>query len=234
MPILMLSLAGCNTGKLNIGAPDEGIKPIKQSSSWWEPRHNEKISLAKNAKIDLLMIGDSITHGWEKAGKDVWQQFYQDKNSLNLGFSGDRTEHVLWRLQNGAVDGISPKLIVLMIGTNNTGYRMVSADSTAKGISEIVSELRVRLPMSKILLVGIFPREHSPNHILRQRNEAVNQLISTLADNEIVHYLNINEIFLDNNRFLRKELMPDLLHPNRLGYQLWAKAMASTISQLMK
>ena len=234
MPLLILSIASCVTSNLDISAPVESIKPVKQSGGWWEPRHNEKIKQAKNTKVDLLMIGDSITHGWEKAGKDVWQQFYQDKNALNLGFSGDRTEHVLWRLQNGAVDGITPKLIVLMIGTNNTGYRRVPADYTVQGISEIVSELRIRLSMSKILMLAIFPREHSPKHVLRQRNKEVNQLISTLADNEIVHYLNINEIFLDNNQILRKETMPDLLHPNRLGYQLWAKAMAPTISQLMK
>jgi len=234
MPLLVLSLVGCTIFGFQNNNLIESVIPVKKSSGWWELRHNEKINQAKNTEIDLLMIGDSITHGWENAGKEVWKEFYQDKNAMNLGFSGDRTEHVLWRIQNGAVHDVTPKLIVLMIGTNNTGHRMVPAGHTAKGISTIISELRIRLPMSKILLVGIFPRQHSSTNILRQRNNEVNQLISKLDDNEVVFYLNINEVFLDKNKILDTKIMPDLLHPSRLGYQLWAEAMTATINRLME
>jgi beta-glucosidase len=229
-PLLVVFLSHCDQHI-------QAVKPVKQNApwtvDWWEPRHNEKLKQAKNTEIDLLMIGDSITHGWETTGVTVWQQYYQDKKAFNLGFYGDRTEHVLWRLQNGEVDGMSPKLTVLMIGTNNTGSRMDPAEHTAKGISAIVSELRTRLPMSKILLLGIFPRHYSPHSEMRLRNKEINQLISRLADGNSIYYQNINEIFLDDNQVLQEKLMPDFLHLNSLGYQLWAKAMTPTINRLM-
>ncbi|MHA2937887.1 platelet-activating factor acetylhydrolase IB subunit [Vibrio sp. RC27] len=235
IPILAFSLSCSATNNLDDNVPN--VKPdsprVAWDKDWWEKRHNAKIKQAKNAEIDLLMLGDSITHRWEMAGSAVWQQYYQDKNAFNLGFSGDKTEQVLWRLQNGAVDNMSPKLTVLMIGTNNTGQRMDPAEDTAKGISAIVSELRTRLPMSKILLLGIFPRNHSPNDEMRLRNQEINQLIRSLDDNKSVYFLNINEIFIDDKQILNQKLMPDLLHPNSEGYQRWAEAMAPTINRLM-
>ena len=123
------------------------------------PRHEAKLAERKAmGKVDLLMIGDSITHGWEDTGKQTWDKYYANRNALNLGFSGDRTEHVIWRFQNGAIDDIDPKLAVIMIGTNNTGHRQENAEHTAVGIKRIIYELQIRLPETKILLLGIFPR----------------------------------------------------------------------------
>lgn len=213
------------------------VTPVKQDASWaedwWEKRHNEKVLLAKNTEIDLLMVGDSITHLWESKGASVWEQFYEPRKAFNLGFSGDRTEHVLWRIRNGALDNMSPKLTVLMIGTNNTGHRKEPAEHTVKGIKEILSEFRTRLPGSKVLLLGIFPRHNTPNSEMRMRNDEINLLISKLNDDDMIYYLDINEVFLDDNNLPRKELMPDLLHPNSLGYSKWAEAMEPTILRLM-
>ncbi len=235
--LLLVSLLGCTQTEQNSSLPLYSINPVKQDASWaiewWEKRHNEKIQKAKSTEIDLLMLGDSITHGWETSGATVWKEFYQLRKAFNLGFSGDRTEHVLWRLQNGAVDHMNPKLTVLMIGTNNTGHRMDPAEHTAEGVKAILSELRARLPASKILLLGIFPRHHSPDNEMRLRNEEINRLISNLEDDSVVYYLNINNIFLDKDGTLKNELMPDLLHPNNLGYQQWARAVEPTISRLM-
>lgn len=95
------------------------VTPVPRAKpDWWMPRHQAVLDRVSQGNVDLLMIGDSITHGWENSGKAVWDQYYAPRNAANLGFGGDRTEHVLWRLQNGEVDNIDPKLAVLMIGTN--------------------------------------------------------------------------------------------------------------------
>jgi lysophospholipase L1-like esterase len=222
---------------LNAEAP-LSVRPEIQTAEWavewWGPRHVKKLEEIKSRPIDLLMIGDSIKHGWENKGRKTWQKFYSHRNAINLGFSGDRTEHVLWRLQNGAVGGVSPKLAVIMIGTNNTGHRKDPAIETALGIKEIVSELRTRLPSTRILLLAVFPRGTHIEDVERKINNQVNNIISTFSNGKTVFYLNVNDVFLDKNGVLSKQIMPDLLHPNSKGYEMWANAMESTIVRLMR
>ncbi len=218
--------------------PKFSVEPVEQNApwavDWWRIRHDEQIELAKGADVDLVFIGDSITHGWEDEGADVWQEYYQDRNALNLGFSGDRTEHVRWRLQNGAVDGMTPSLVVLMIGTNNTGHRMDPAAYTAEGIEHVVADLREMLPRTRVLVLGIFPRQYSPYNEMRKRTNEINQLVSSLGDGEMVHYLDISHAFLRDDATLRDDLMPDLLHLNAEGYRVWAEAMEPTIKKLLQ
>ncbi len=214
------------------------LKPEVQTAawaqSWWMPRHQEKLeAIKKQEKVDLLMIGDSITHGWESGGRKVWDEYYAKRNAFNLGFSGDRTEQVLWRFQHGEIDGISPKLAVVMIGTNNTGHRQDKPEDTAAGIKAIIGQLRERLPETKILLLAIFPRGEKPEDSLRKLNDATNKILATCADNEHVFFLDINKRFLDENGVLSKSIMPDRLHPNAEGYAIWAEAMEPMIQKLM-
>jgi lysophospholipase L1-like esterase len=210
------------------------VQTAEWAQPWWMPRHKEKLEALKTiGTVDLLMIGDSITHGWEGGGKAVWDKFYAERNAFNIGFSGDRTENVLWRLQHGAVDGISPKLAVLMIGTNNAGHRQDKAEHTAAGVKAIVIELRKRLPKMKVLLLAIFPRGATADDPLRQLNDATNKIISTYVDGKSIFFLDINKAFLTEDAVLTKDIMPDLLHPNTGGYGLWAKAMEPTIKKLM-
>ncbi len=210
------------------------VQTAKWAVKWWMPRHKQKIAdLAKKKRVDLLMIGDSITHGWEGRGKATWQKYYAQRNAFNIGFSGDRTENVLWRLQNGAISGISPKLAVLMIGTNNAGHRREKSQHTALGIKTILKELKKRLPKTKILVLAIFPRGAKPNDHLRKLNVATNKIIAKYADNKSIFFLDINPVFLDRNGDLPKSIMPDRLHPNQKGYEIWAKAMEPTIKRLM-
>ena len=210
------------------------IQTAEWVQSWWMPRHKEKLAALKSQEqIDLIMIGDSITHGWEGGGRKVWDRYYAQRHTLNLGFSGDRTEHVIWRLQHGAVDGISPKLAVVMIGTNNAGHRQDKPDHTAAGVKAIIHELRDRLPQTKILLLAIFPRGRDANDPLRKLNDATNKILAGCADKEHVFYLDINAEFLANNGALPKSIMPDLLHPNEKGYEIWAKAMEPMVQELM-
>jgi lysophospholipase L1-like esterase len=218
-----------------VQAVQPDVQTAEWAESWWMPRHEQKLSEKdKMGRVDLLMIGDSITHGWEGAGKKVWDENYADKHALNIGFSGDRTEHVLWRLQHGEVEGISPKLAVIMIGTNNTGHRQDPPEQTAAGIKAIISELAERIPDTKVLLLGIFPRGADENDSLRQINDRINDIIKTFADDKKIFYLDFSDQFLDDDAKLPKSIMPDLLHPNEAGYQIWAKAMNPMIDQLMK
>src|SRR5690606_3531995 len=124
---------------------------------WWESRHQQKLERVKQGNVDLLMIGDSITQGWANEGKNIWQEFYVKRNAINICYGSDRTENVLGRLLHGEVDGINPKVAVLMIGTNNTGHRLERPEYTAAGIETVLAELKTRLPDTKILLLAIFP-----------------------------------------------------------------------------
>ena len=143
----------------------EATTPQAQTSQyadeWWMLRHQAKLAevAARKGSVDLLLVGDSITQGWEdrETAGDLWRQCFEPLNALNLGFSGDRTEQVIWRLQNGEINSIHPKLAVLLIGTNNTGHRQDAAEYTALGIKTIIEELRTRLPDMTILLMAIFP-----------------------------------------------------------------------------
>ena len=219
-------------------AAPKAVTPEVQTAAWavkwWQPRHDQKLAdLKKMEKVDLLMIGDSITHGWENRGKKVWDTHYAKRNAFNIGFSGDRTEHVLWRLQHGAVKGISPKLAVIMIGTNNTGHRQDPAEETAAGIKAIIAELQKQLPETKILLLAIFPRGAKSDDPLRKLNASINEIIAGYADGKQVCFLDINAEFLEEDGTLPKSVMPDLLHPHEAGYATWAKAMEPSIAKLM-
>lgn len=214
------------------------VKPVVQDAKWavkwWMPRHKEKLALKeKMGQVDLVFLGDSITHAWDNKGKEVWKKYYEPRKALNIGFSGDRTEHVLWRLNNGAVDGIKPKLVVLMIGTNNTGHRMDKAEDTALGIKTILETLKEKLPETKVLMLAIFPRGAKPEDPKRVLNDNINKIIKGYADNKNVYFQDINGKFLDKDGVLQKSVMKDLLHPNQDQYQVWADAIENNVKTLM-
>lgn len=229
---LMLSANLCSADEpLSIQAQ---VQTAKWAVEWWMPRHQQKLlEKEKMEKVDLVFLGDSITHAWEDKGKQVWQKHYAKRNALNLGFSGDRTENVLWRLQYGEISGIDPKLLVLMIGTNNTGHRQDKPQDTALGIKHILDLLKDKLPNTKVLLLAIFPRGASVDDPLRKINDDINSIIKEYDDGERVHYLDLNHIFLDENGNLSESVMKDLLHPNQDQYQVWADAMEPEIVALM-
>jgi beta-glucosidase len=229
-----------------LACPDhrtESVTPAMLNESWsvdwWLPRHEKKLQekrrlLAAGTAPEIVFIGDSITEGWEKDGREVWQQHYARHHALALGFGGDRTENVLWRLQHGEIDGLSPKAVVLMVGTNNTGHRAEDPKTTAAGIKRLLDEIRRRLPKAKVLLLAVFPRGEKPGDHLRQINERVNKLIARFADGRSVHFLDINAALLNADGTLSKDVMPDLLHPNARGYAIWQQAMEPTLQKLLK
>ncbi len=204
------------------------------AQSWWMPRHKEKLKQAQENDPQVIFLGDSITEGWEKSGAEVFEKYFGDYRTLNLGYGGDRTENVLWRLQHGEVDQTDPKLVVLMIGTNNTGHRQDDPALIAEGIKLILDELEQRIPDSKVLLLAIYPRGATPDNVLRKNNALVNARIRNFADGERVFFKDINSVFLTEDGVLSEEVMPDLLHLEEYGYTLVAEAIKDDIKHLTR
>jgi lysophospholipase L1-like esterase len=207
------------------------VIPTQRTEDWWQLRHQQKIMELQgiNESVELLFLGDSITHAWEVEGEEYWQQHFAHRRAFNLGFAGDRTEHLLWRLQNGAVKGLSPQWVILLMGTNNAGHRLDAPEDITAGIQAILDEIQLQLPTSKILLMAIFPRSRNTNKPMRQRVNASNALIKTLTDGKQIHWLDINHQFLTENGVLLESVMPDLLHPNATQYHKWGHAILSYI-----
>jgi lysophospholipase L1-like esterase len=210
--------------------------PRKKEYPWmsvarWTQLHESFLKRVKEGKIDLLFLGDSITEGWGQNA--VWQKSYGPLNAANFGIGGDTTENVLWRIQNGEIEGISPKVIVLLIGTNNFGLEGHQPDGVAKGIATIVQSLRKKLPSSKVLLLAIFPRDEKPGTESRNRIKKVNDQIAPLDDRKNVRYLDIGPKLANPDGTLSKDIMPDFLHLSEKGYQIWADAMDPLLKQLM-
>lgn len=210
-------------------------------------RHQEKVAAARAQKHDLLLIGDSITHNLDlPAYKQVWDQFFAPRRALDLGYSGGRTENILWNLQNGEMENQTPKVAVLLIGTNNcddANYRIVhTPEQIAQGTQAIVRVLREKSPQTKILLLRIFPRTNVykkgdvERGSARQRfltNQRASELVAKLADGKMVHYLDVNHVFLRLDGSIDREMMPDQLHPSPKGALAWARAMEPKLSELM-
>jgi len=213
------------------GEKHSAIEPAHRHS-WWTLRNDEVNERVKQGNVDLLMIGDSITHGWEGGGKKFWDKYYEPRNAVNMGFSGDRTQNVLWRLEHGHLEGISPKLAVLMIGTNNSNGEDNTAEEIADGIVAICKKLRAKCPKMKILILAIFPRGPEPSE-QREKNAKASLLASKIADDKMIHYLDINDKFLTKDGFLSKKIMPDYLHPNEAGYKIWAESIEPKVAELM-
>lgn len=194
--------------------------------------HEKFVKQAEEGQAELVFLGDSITAGW--GGKnEIWEKAFGQYKPVNFGIGGDRTQHVLWRIQNGELKGIKPKAVVLMIGTNNTGSD--SAEAIAKGVTSIVQSIRSQQPQAKILLLAIFPRgaEASPNPA-REKIAKVNTAISKLDDGKNIFYMDIGEKFLEADGKLTKEIMHDYLHLTAEGYQIWADAISPKLAELMK
>lgn len=221
------------------------VIPVPQRGM--EKRHAEKVAAAKTGDHDLLMIGDSITHNFDKPEyQAVWKQFFAPRNALNLGYSGGRTENILWNLQNGELEGQHPKVVTLLIGTNNSddaNYPVVhDAGEICKGTHAIVTLLREKLPDTKILLLKIFPRTNtykkpdgSPRGDVEKRFETnlkAGELVAQLADDKSVFYLDVNHVFLKLDGSIDPALMPDQLHPSPTGAKAWAEEMEPMLSKL--
>jgi lysophospholipase L1-like esterase len=235
-------------------AQDPTVPSIKYDKDGTSPQpsfmknHEKFVEQAKKGGINVLFLGDSITAGWAGNGKDVWKERYEKLNAANFGIGGDRTQHVLWRIENGELDGaIKPKVIVLMIGTNNVGAD--DADKIAEGVTKIVKTAQAKTG-AKVLLLGVFPRgitekqaaeSKDPKKIAAAKNTPmnrekiarINEVISKLDDGKTVRYLDIKDKFLAADGTLSPDIMPDYLHLTKPGYEIWADAIDPLLKEMM-
>ena len=223
---------------------NSAVTPAPRDSEFWKNRFEEINRRVYQDNIDLLFVGDSITHFWEgtiypvggdphpATGQAIWNEYYSHRKAANIGIGDDRTENLLWRLDNGNVDGISPKLIVLLIGTNN--WRSNTAQEISDGIVAVVDSLLTKLPQSNILLMGIFPRGERTNEIRAKMSEANALTADRVAGNRRVTYLDIGQEFSTDDGLLSIDIMPDSLHPSPEGYRIWAEAIEPIVSELLE
>ncbi len=231
MPLVRLLLLLALAAPTANAQEHSAVRPAARKGHAHE-RHlalNERVA---RGGVDLIFVGDSITQGWEGRGAPVWEEFYGDRNAVNLGVGGDRTQHVLWRLQNGNVDGIDPKVAVVMIGTNNSNGQDNTATEIAEGVTAVVRSLRSKLPGCRVLLLDVFPRGAVPG---RQRGKLlqVNQMLQRLHDGDGVHVLSIGHELIEDDGSITKAIMPDALHLSAAGYRRWAEAIEPTLARLL-
>ena len=200
----------------------------------WKDRQDLLNKRAEEAgeKAQVIFVGDSITQGWEGDGKEVWAKHYTKYNAVNLGIGGDKTQHVLWRLDNGNLKGLKPKAAVLMIGTNNSNGEDNTASQIADGVTAIVNKLREKLPDTKILLLAIFPRGENFNN-QRGKILQVNQVLQKLADEKNIFWVDFGHKFVNPDGRIPRELMPDYLHLSPPAYEIWAESIDPLLEKII-
>lgn len=210
------------------------VEPMPRPDQGWKDRQqsfNKRVQEV-GAKAQVIFIGDSITQGWENEGKEVWAKYYARRNAINLGIGGDRTQHVLWRLDHGNLDGLKPKAAVLMIGTNNSNGDDNSPGQIADGVNAIVRQLRAKLPDTQILLLAIFPRGENFS-AQRGKLAMINQVLRRTADGKMVHWIDFGHRFLNDDGTMPGQLMPDYLHLSPEGYGIWAESIEEQLSSII-
>ena len=222
-------------GLISVRVPRPNSAIVPNLAPFFQTKHQNNLKVAKQGDIEVLFMGDSITDFWREeegafAGKPVLDKHFGHLKIANFGIAGDTTEGVLYRLQNGEGKGFSPKAIMLMIGTNNTGRN--NAAEIAEGIGAVVFQMQKNFPEAKILLLAVFPRGGA-NDPVRAMIAEINGIISRLHDGKRVYYLDIGEKFLDANGNIPKDVMSDALHPSTKGYEIWAEAVKDHITKLL-
>jgi lysophospholipase L1-like esterase len=189
--------------------------------------------IQEDNKIQLLFLGDSITFNWYKA-PDVWNKYFGQWDTANFGDGGSYTQHLLWRITNGELDGISPKVIVLLIGINNLYHKPGNTpEDTAVGIKKILDTIHTKCPNTKVLLLGLFPYRQ-PDSPVRTSIRTVNSIISKYDDGQKTRYLGLWDQFLQPDGTISKAIMPDGLHPSPAGYEILAKNMQPLLQEMMQ
>jgi lysophospholipase L1-like esterase len=209
--------------------PADAVTPVMKDPY----RHQEFLDRIKRGEVDLLFLGDSLTDLWPQTGERSWLKFANYKPA-DFGVSADRTEHLLWRITNGELNGINPKVVVILIGTNNVGQlEDERPEWVAKGIKQIVTEVRGRLPQSKVLLLGIFPRDGKEARE-RTKIREVNDQIRNLDEGTSIRFLDIGDSFLDRDGNIPSGIMPDQLHLTDRGYEIWFEKMRPLLDEMMR
>lgn len=212
----------------------ESTTPVPAKTNgekWWNgnyERINTDLKKAGN-NIDIGFIGDSITARWR--GSENWTKHWGTYNAVNMGIGGDSTQHVLWRLENGQLEGYKAKMFVVMIGTNNLWGKTAKPADAAAGVKAILDLIQAKQPQAKILLMSLLPVGEKPGPG-RESRAAVNQIIAKYAGGSIT-YMDIAEKYLQPDRTISKEVMHDFLHLAPAGYDIWADAISGNVKEIL-
>ena len=231
----LVLLGSAVLGRAEPAAPElnQCTNPVPREGQGYQ-RFLELNKRAKESQgqAQVIFVGDSITQGWEGNGKEVWAKYYAPRHALNLGISSDRTQHVLWRLDHGNLDGLKPKVAVVLIGVNNIPDDHNTPRQVLEGVTAVVRKLREKLPETKVLLLGIFPFRED---FCAQRAKAlqVNQALHNLDDGQWVRFLDSGYRFIQPDGRISKVIMPDFLHPSPAGYRVWAEAMEPDLAAML-
>ncbi|MBA4191663.1 MAG: GDSL family lipase [Planctomycetaceae bacterium] len=229
--VAVFTLAGFAVACSADESPSTPVEGKTNGEKWWRGNY-ERINAdikKMDGKIDVAFVGDSITARWNG---DLWKKHWGAYRAVNMGIGGDRTQNVLWRLENGQLDGYEARVFVVMIGTNNCWEKTADPADVAAGVKAVVKLIQTKQPKAKILLMSILPTGEKPNPG-REKRAAVNALISKLAGGG-VEYLDIGEKFLETDKTISKEVMGDFLHLAPKGYDIWAEAITGKIKDIVK
>lgn len=214
-------------------ADNSAVVPAPRTGKGWEKHFQSNLDRTKAGDAVIIFDGDSITDWWPQKGREVWEKTFVPYGVANFGIAGDRTETVLWRLKNGQGKGMHPKLIVLMIGTNNLAWSNNTDEQIAAGVKAIVEQYKRMYPTARILLQGIFPRGESADHPMRARVKNVNSMIGKFGDGQSVIFLDFGDKFLGPDGTISREIMPDFLHPSAKGYAIWAEQILPVVKKVV-
>jgi lysophospholipase L1-like esterase len=196
-------------------------------NDWYRDVQN-KFDKYSGKPADIVFEGDSITNRWEGTGKAVWKEHFEGR-AADFGIEGDRVENALWRLSKGQVDDINPKVVVIMLGTNNTYFN--SAEQIAEGLKLLVAEYQKRCPQAHIILMGVFPRGKDANDGGRKKVAEINKIISRYADGDKVSFVDISDKMIQPDGTISTDMMPDFVHPTAKGYEIWGDAILPIINK---
>lgn len=239
---LLVLCAAAVKAEVPSGPPEKGL-PSEPAwgflAGWpegWALLHNNLAKKSRSGGVEIVFLGDSITQLWEKAGKPAWDATFAPMDAANYGIGADSTRQVIWRIEDGELDGLAPKLVVLMIGTNNL---YVDSDPNSgteaqinEGVKKILELLQAKLPGTKILLVGVLPRQ---NKYFCDRIVKLNALLSENASGDKIHFLDVTPEFVDTQGNIKPELFDEgLVHPNGKGYETLAAALKPSVDEMMK
>jgi len=232
----LLFLTAAAFGQTNTNTTPElhqCIEPVPRSSHGYQRflELNQRVKENQD-QAQVIFVGDSITQGWEGNGKEVWAKYYAPRHALNLGIGSDHTQHVLWRLDHGNLDGLKPKVAVVLIGVNNIPDDNNTPRHVLEGVTAVVKKLRQKLPQTKVLLLGIFPFRED---FCPQRAKAlqVNQALHKLDDGNWIRFLDFGYLFIQPDGKISKDIMRDFLHLSPAGYRIWAEAMEPTLAAML-
>lgn len=205
-------------------SPRQKAYPWMALSDWYQ-KHTDDVAAAELGEAEILLIGDSITEGWEFKGKAIWEEQLLPLKAVNFGIGGDMTQNLLWRLENGSTGKLQPSAVILLIGTNNLSLSNDTPEQIEKGIKAIADQLLLKFPEANLLIYGIFPRGEFPSTDIRKRIESINQEIALLDAHPRISYLDIKDTLSEPDGSLSAEIMPDFLHLSEKGYRRWAESL---------